>query len=82
MTEDLHAFLRTKPRRATTCKYIQVRDSMPAEVRAALIDAEDDAQVDSTRMLALINRHAPRSIGITALRRHRNGCPTCNMETT
>jgi hypothetical protein len=84
MSDDPLAFLRERKTGPTVerCRYAIVRDSLPDKVRDALLAVEDDQEVQSTRILALIHLHEPKAVGITTIRRHRQvgGCPTCKKE--
>jgi hypothetical protein len=86
MSDDPLAFLRERKTGPTVerCRYAIVRDSLPDKVRDALLAVEDDQEVQSTRILALIRMHTKEPLGITTVRRHRvpEGCPTCNKESS
>lgn len=77
---DPLTFLRTGSKVKNKCLYADVRDNLPAEVRDALLAVEDDADVSSARMLELINLHQPKAVGMTTIKAHRRGCPTCTKE--
>jgi hypothetical protein len=84
MTDDPLAFLRERRTGPTVekCRYATVRDSLPDNIRDALLAVDRDREVQSSRILALIRQHTKEPLAITTVRRHRaaEGCPTCDKE--